>query len=88
MEYPNSGALWPAKERKNDKAPNVRGSIKMESDLLQELINQANGGLVEIELAGWTREYNDKKFISLKGGIPYKKDKPQQKDEDQSDIPF
>lgn len=86
MEYPNSGSLWPLKERKNDKAPNVRGSIKMEPDLLQEMINQAKGGLVEIELAGWTKEYNDKKFISLKAGIPYKKDAPKQSDD--SDLPF
>jgi hypothetical protein len=89
MEYPNSGSLWPAKERKSDKHPNLRGSIKMDPDLLQEMINQSGGGLVEIDLGGWTKEYNGKKFISLKGGMPYKKDQPQAaKDDDQDTIPF
>ena len=89
MDYPNTGSLWPPKERKSDKMPNLRGSIKMEADLLQELINQSGGGLVEIELAAWTKEYNGKKFLSIKGGIPYKKEeKSAPPPDDGSDIPF
>lgn len=86
MDYPNTGSLWPPKERKNDKMPNLRGSIKMESGLLQELINQSGDGLVEIEIAAWTKEYDGRKFLSLKGGIPYKKES--QKPADEDDLPF
>jgi hypothetical protein len=90
MEYPNSGSLWPAKERKSDKAPNLRGSIKMDPQLLQEMINQSNGELVEIEIGAWTKEYNDKKFLSLKAGMPYKKENkaPRPSNDDDQDIPF
>jgi hypothetical protein len=88
MDYPNSGSLWPPKERKNDKMPNLRGSIKMEAGLLQELINQSSDGLVEIEIAAWTKEYDGRKFLSLKGGIPYKKDSKPAAQPDDSDIPF
>lgn len=90
MEYPNSGSLWPLKERKNDKMPNLRGSVKVEVDLLQELINQSSGGLVSIELAAWTKTYDDRKFLSLKVSAPYKKeDRPAPPPEDDDDlIPF
>ncbi len=66
MEYPNSGSLWPPKERKSDKAPNLRGSVKMDPQLLQEMINQSNGELVEIEIGAWTKEYDGRKFLSLR----------------------
>lgn len=88
MEYPNTGSLWPPKERKNDKMPNLRGSLKMEPDMLQEMINQSNGELVEIEIAAWTKEYDGRKFLSLKGGIPYKKENKPAPEEDDSDVPF
>jgi hypothetical protein len=86
MDYPNSGSLWPAKNRKSDKSPNVIGSIKMEVGLLQELIAGSTDGLVEIQLSGWTKEWQDKKYISLKGSGPFKKEVRESNDE--SDIPF
>jgi hypothetical protein len=91
MEYPNSGSLWPTKNRSNEKAPNIVGDIKMESALLQELLNKADGGLVEIRLAGWTRTWEDKKYISLKASAPQEKT-PKKEDtqgaNDDRDIPF
>lgn len=89
MEYPNSGSLWPSKNRKSEKSPNVIGSIKMESALLQELIEQAAGGLVEIQLSGWTKEWQDKKYVALKASGPYKREgQPRRESNDDGDIPF
>ncbi len=88
MEYPNSGSLWPPKERKSDKAPNLRGSVKMDPELLQEMINQASGGLVEIEIGAWTKEYDGRKFLSLKAGMPYKKEERPASPVDDGDVPF
>lgn len=87
MEYPNSGSLWPAKNRKHDKSPNVIGSIKMEVGLLEELISNSKDGVVEISLSGWTKEWQGKKYVSLKASGPYKKDESRNQDDD-SDIPF
>lgn len=86
MEYPNSGSLWPNKNRTNEKAPSMRGSIKMDPALLQELMTQANGGLVEIELAAWTQDYQGSKFLSIKGTVPYKKAAATPVNDD--DLPF
>ena len=87
MEYPNSGSLWPAKHRKHDKSPNVVGSIKMEVGLLEELISNSKDGVVEIFLSGWTKEWQDNKYLSLKASGPYKKEQQTSQDDD-SDIPF
>jgi hypothetical protein len=92
-DYPNSGALWPNKTRNSDKQPNVQGDIKMERGLLKKLMADTDDELIVIALSGWTREYQDSKFISLKASEPYKKDsapkKKQQKiEEDDSDLPF
>jgi len=87
MDYPNSGALWPPKNRTSDKAPNLRGSVKIEVDMLKELMSESDG-LVEIELAGWTKDYNGKKFLSLKVSKPYKKDDAPPPADDQDDLPF
>lgn len=90
MEYPNSGALFPNKFKKSDAHPNVRGTIKIERSLLKELMSEADGELIEVELSGWTKEGRDGKFLSLKVGKPYRKDAaPKRQDDDDSDpIPF
>ena len=38
MEYPNTGSLWPPKNRTNDKAPNVRGTLKLDVGLVKHLL--------------------------------------------------
>jgi hypothetical protein len=90
MEYPNSGALWPNKKRDSDKHPNVQGSIKVERSLLKEIMADTDDELIEVALSGWTREYQDGKFISLKASKPYKKGEQKQKPSvnDDDDIPF
>ena len=88
MDYPNSGSLWPAKNRTNEKSPNVTGSIKMERALLKDLLAASDDLLIEISLAGWTKEWQGKKYVALKASGPYKKREPAPADDDSSDIPF
>lgn len=89
MDYPNTGSLWPLKERTSDKSPNVRGSIKLEVDFIKHLLENADG-FVEMEVAGWTKEWKDTKFLTLKVSEPYKKKAPNtsSKSDDDSDVPF
>jgi hypothetical protein len=89
MEYPNSGALFPNKNKKSDAHPNVRGNVKIERSLLKELMSESDNELIEIEISGWTKTFKDGKFLSLKVAKPFKKEgyKPKQEDDD-SEIPF
>ena len=59
----------------------------MEVGLLEELISNSKDGVVEISLSGWTKEWQDKKYLSLKASGPYKKDEQRTRDDD-SDVPF
>ena len=89
MEYPNSGALFPNKNKKSDAHPNVRGTVKVERSLLKELMSESDNELIEIEISGWTKTFKDGKFLSLKVAKPFKKEgyKPKQDDDDES-MPF
>lgn len=90
MEYPNSGSLWPNKKRETEKHPNLTGSVKVERGLLKEMLAASDEELIEIAVSGWTREYNNSKFISLKVSKPFKKfnkTKQENNDDDES-IPF
>jgi len=96
MEYPNSGAPFPARDKRHPKAPDSSGDIVMEVALLQQLIAESDGDGVKIKLSGWTREGRSGQFISMK----YNDFKPQPREEaprrappkidlaDDSDVPF
>lgn len=90
MEYPNSGALFPNKNKKSDAHPNVRGNVKIERSLLKELMSESDNELIEIEISGWTKTFKDGKFLSLKVAKPFKKEgyKPKQNDDDDESMPF
>ena len=88
MEYPNSGALFPNKNKKSDAHPNVRGNVKIERSLLKELMSESGSELIEIEISGWTKEFKGGKFLSLKVAKPYKKEGYKTKQVDDSEIPF
>jgi hypothetical protein len=90
MEYPNTGSLWPPKNRTNDKAPNVRGTLKLDVALVKHLLETAED-CVEIEIAGWTKQWQDTKYIALKASEPFKKTaKPEasSQGDNSEDIPF
>lgn len=95
MEYPNSGALFSARDKRHPKAPDYSGDITMEVSLLRQLISESEGDGVKIKLSGWTREGRTGPFISVK----YNDFKPQAREEaprkapkidltDDSDLPF
>ena len=88
MDYPNSGALWPNKMRTSDSQPNVRGDIKLERSFLKELLNDTDEELIVVSLSGWTKEYKDGKYISLKASKPFVKNEPKPPVNDDDDIPF
>jgi len=89
MDYPNSGALWPNQKRETEKHPNSTGSIKIERGLLKEMMASQDNELIEILLSGWTKEWQGKKYVSLKASKPYKKGEQQSKPPvDEDDIPF
>jgi hypothetical protein len=90
MEYPNSGALFPNKNKTSDAQPNARGNVKIERGLLKELMAESDGELIEFEISAWTKEFKDGKFLSLKVAKPYKKNAAprQQQEDDGEDIPF
>jgi len=56
MEYPNSGALFPARDKRHPKAPDFSGDIVMEVSLLKQLIAESDGDGVKLKISGWNRE--------------------------------
>jgi hypothetical protein len=90
MDYPNTGALWPNQTRTADNQPSIRGDIKLERGFIKELLNETDEELIVISLAGWTREFKNGKFISLKASKPFVKtnSKPVSENIADDDIPF
>jgi hypothetical protein len=82
----NTGALF-INEKKSGSQPNMRGSVHVDKALLENLINESNGQLVEIAIAGWNKKSAaGKPYLSLAASAPYKKDgqqQPQQSEEKQ-----
>jgi len=52
-QKPNKGSMFVNKFKKHEKAPDFRGSIHVDSEYLQQLINSRNDVLVEIKLDAW-----------------------------------
>ena len=64
---PNSGALFKTKEKRNDKAPDMYGSVDIEADYLQQLISEANGGLVKVKINAWKNtSTNGSAFLGIR----------------------
>lgn len=57
MDYPNTGAIFTSKNRRNEKAPDMFGNIEIEKDLLMTMLNEAAGQTsVKIKLDGWRKK--------------------------------
>jgi len=81
----NNGAMF-INDKQTGSQPNLRGSVHVDKALLESLIMQSNGHLVEIALAGWNKKSAaGKPYISLAASEPYKKEgqQPQQSEEKQ-----
>ena len=67
VQTPNTGRLMPAKEKKNEKAPDFWGSVYINKDLLIELVKNRTDELVEIKLDGWKSQSKaGNHYLSLK----------------------
>ena len=68
MDYPNSGALFTTKQKRNDRAPDMYGDIKIEKDLILSMLDKAEGeAFITIKLDAWLRkDKNDNRMVSLK----------------------
>ena len=69
---PNTGTLWPNEYKKSDNHPDLKGDILIEKSLLQALISKGEDP-VKISIAGWKKEINGKKTLSISASEPYEK---------------
>jgi hypothetical protein len=67
MDYPNRGTLWTNDYKKTDLQPDMKGDIKLEIELVKELLANAESDHVVIKLGAWLGKHTDgKRKISLK----------------------
>jgi uncharacterized protein (DUF736 family) len=71
---PNTGALFPNNEKKNDKYPDMRGDVHLDKTFLIQMMDKSKGATVKISLGAWKKESKDGlKFLSLAASEPYEK---------------
>jgi hypothetical protein len=67
MDYPNRGTLWTYDYKKTDIHPDMKGDIKLEIELVKELLANAESDHVVIKLGAWLGRHTDgKRKITLK----------------------
>lgn len=82
-QKPNRGAFFINKKQTGNQ-PNLRGSVHVDKVLLENLIHQSKGQLVEIAIAGWNQKSKaGEPYISLAVSEPYKKEDQPQSEEKQ-----
>jgi hypothetical protein len=82
-QKPNTGAFFINKKQTGNQ-PNLRGSVHVDKVLLENLIHQSKGQLVEIAIAGWNQKSKaGEPYISLAVSEPYKKEDQPQTEEKQ-----
>jgi len=73
--YPNTGALFRNNRDDHPKAPQWKGDIELDADLLRVLVEKAKARQpIKLSIAGWEKESPKAgTFISLKADKPYEK---------------
>jgi hypothetical protein len=73
QSYPNSGALFPVKQKRSDNSPDQTGNIVISDDVLDYVLRLAESGEeVKLDLSAWIRiSRNNTSFTSVKINIPY-----------------
>jgi hypothetical protein len=67
MEYPNRGALFTTKLKKHEKSPDMFGELKIELDLLRDMLDSAETDHVTIKLDAWLgKDKNGNRMVSMK----------------------
>ena len=66
MDYPNRGTLWANTYKKTDAQPDMKGDIKLEIDLVKELLVNAESDHIVIKLSAWLgKDKEGKRKVSL-----------------------
>ena len=67
MDYPNRGTLWTNDYKKLDAHPDMKGDIKLEIELVRDMLENAETDHIVIKLGAWLGRHTDgKRKISLK----------------------
>jgi len=67
MDYPNRGTLWTNKYKNTETKPDMTGDIKIELDLIREMLDTAESDHVVIKLDAWLGKHTDgNRKVSLK----------------------
>lgn len=74
QRFPNSGALFPTREKRTQNSPDLYGSVLIADEVLDYILREAQGGNeVLLELSAWMKISRDNTSItSIKINIPYK----------------
>jgi hypothetical protein len=70
---PNTGTLWPNDNKKTDTHPDVRGDLNLSRSFLKDMLAKTDDDLIKISVAGWKKEINGKKTLSISASEPYVK---------------
>jgi hypothetical protein len=70
---PNTGTLWPNDKKKTDTHPDVRGDLNLDRSFLKDMLAKTDDDLIKISVAGWKKEINGKKTLSISASEPYVK---------------
>ena len=70
---PNTGTLWPNDKKKTDSHPDVRGDLNLDRSFLKDMLAKTDDDLIKISIAGWKKEINGKKTLSISASEPYVK---------------
>ena len=62
----SGGALFPERNRSNEKSPTSTGYIDLNAELVSQILAKARTGEpIKLRIAAWSREGNSGKFLSL-----------------------
>ena len=68
---PNTGTLWPNDKKKTDSHPDVRGDLNLDRSFLKDMLAKTDDDLIKVSIAGWKKEINGKKTLSISASEPY-----------------
>lgn len=92
-QYPNSGALFYAKNRVHPNSPDLTGELFIDRSLLRQMLDETDEDDIKIRLSAWQKQGRNGDFFSIKVNT-YKKPDDQQAQHkappalDDGDIPF
>ena len=71
---PNQGAIFLDQKRENPDAPNLRGDLYLDRELLADLLNQPDE-LVKVQIASWEKlTKTNHKYFTLVASKPFAKE--------------